>query len=145
MMTWSTIDSSRFDSATASPDQGDHVLTLKAPYEVPEAIRAYRKKDTQELVIDLRYLGEEQTKSVVALAPSDASPSATVDVGINSGRVYQVHIQNLSPSKSLIGNVLDSIIQKLTELAGDDHRRSERYRLTGDVLKASGEIIMAAK
>jgi hypothetical protein len=120
---------------------GVRVNVLVSPYDIPEAVRAFRDPQNDRFVIEFRYISTEDTKE------RDDNEHVKVRVGRNSGRLYAIEID----TKALQGNnielrleVKEALRNALTHLIQHPFTasRESNYRMAKDAVEQHQEQIL---
>jgi len=141
MTPWQSLEHETISTPRDEKIEGVKVITSPSFYDVPEAIRVFSAKDTQKLVIDLRYLGTEWDEPKQELS---APTHVSLRIGANSGRIYRVEIPKIAGriTVEVFTDTLRSAIDFLRKLAGSDTHRVERYDLAERAILKNQTLIL---
>jgi hypothetical protein len=86
--------------------QGEPREAFASPYDVPEAIRGYRLADTNNFIIEMKYIVEDEDRKTIK-----QNDHISLQLGKASGRLYAIIFD---PSADIIDRVSDVVKLKWT-------------------------------
>jgi hypothetical protein len=105
-------------------EDGVKVIVSPSPYDVPGAIKAEFDRSKSQLRILFRYIGTEPLKR------HSASRGLSFGVGKNSGRLYEITLDEINIQNAEIPELVTRIGQAIDRLKGrESEERKENYRL----------------
>ena len=141
---WIQVDTQDLNPEVTKTIRGAKVKVSHSPYDVPQMIRGFKDPESNDFVIEFKYLTDEPVS--VKRTPSSA---VSLRVGQNSGRIYTIKVDiaklrddpvRLELKETVKGALQALNKQKVSDRVSD--RLHERYQVAQDVLSSNiGRLI----
>lgn len=144
MSNWIKLDQSRLMQGQDVVRDGVHVQVFVSPYDIPEAVRGERDKETGRFTIEFRYLSDDNS----FLCESNDEKTVCLIVGKNSGRLCRIELDlnKLGVGRvglSIIPTVEHAVDEAINRLVIERMPKQRNYNLAKEVISQRRQELFA--
>lgn len=139
MAEWIQVDPTAVSPSSLKDVHGVELNVQISPYDVPRQVRGNYDTSLTQFVIEFRYLGDEP------LRDQRLDQHVTLQVGRNSGRLYEIHVDvdSLRAQKVQLRLHLGQVVSEgIRQLAASRPERTKNYELARQILEEHREELL---
>ena len=135
MSDWIDVDVNAMNQEVRKDIQGVKVKISFSPYDVPRQYRSYRDTETNNFIVEFKYLLDEET---ISEKPSADAPFE-FEIGENSKRIYKIKIDTKAIKCDAVdvsfGTLAQNIVNTIeTFKKSVPQKLQDRYKMPEDVI-----------
>jgi hypothetical protein len=139
---WITLSPRELNRVDRERVHGIEISIGTSPDDLPDAARGFYSQEHDCFVVEFRYLGESAEKRI---AEPEASGEIELMVGKNSGRLYQIRLNNkaIKPPGILLKMLIPKVGGAIQSLEAARPNRIRNYEVARKVIEENGSRLFA--
>jgi len=115
------------------------VRIYPSPYEIPDAVRGYMDSSRKKFIIELKYIGNEQTKLI------DHDSNTSLRIGVNSKRLYglEIYFDSKQEDSSLLKSTLKQELKDTFNQLKNRPSNTMNYEYAKSAIQSTEKMILA--